>query len=317
MTKTFGEVMREYISARESTWGKAMRIKASYFENKIFAPLSNIKIDKLNANNILDALSGFIKAQKRPSFNGALSFASCVCGWAVQCGLCQRNIVRDIEPRYLFGKVCVAHRASFANFADIQELVKRISTYSGSVPVRICALLQLYTATRPSEARLASWDEFDFECGVWKIPAWRMKMKKAHEIVLSKQVLKLLLWYKGWCEQRNNNANSKMLFVLRQKPLNPTSVRMMLIRLGYSSADIVPHGFRASFATIANELRAEHGYDNDIVQACLAHDIQNSVSKAYNHATYKIQRANLMQWWGDKLGYIKLGFQNQNIEQVF
>lgn len=41
-------------------------------------------------------------------------------------------------------------------------------------------LFQLYTAVRPSEARLATWNEIDLEKGIWKIPANRMKNEKPH-----------------------------------------------------------------------------------------------------------------------------------------
>ena len=66
------------------------------------------------------------------------------------------------------------------------------------------------------------------------------------------------------------------------------------------------HGLSGTFVTIANNLRDEHGFNNDIVQACLAHETQNAVASAYNHASYKKARGELLQWWGDKLGYIDL-----------
>ncbi|MDY4860155.1 MAG: integrase, partial [Campylobacter sp.] len=75
----------------------------------------------------------------------------------------------------------------------------------------------------------------------------------------------------------------------------------MLKNIGYTPDQLMPHGFRGTFATLANESRAEHGFGNDIIQACLAHSTQNKVASAYNHSTYTKQRAELLEWWASKI----------------
>jgi integrase len=49
---------------------------------------------------------------------------------------------------------------------------------------------------RPTEARLARWNEFDLQAGIWTIPASRMKRRKddaeGHVVPLSEQALALL-----------------------------------------------------------------------------------------------------------------------------
>ncbi len=64
------------------------------------------------------------------------------------------------------------------------------------------------------------------------------------------------------------------------------------------------HGFRGTFSTIANELYDEHGLAPHIIDSCLGHKQKNRIEAAYNHATFKSQKAKLLQWWGDKLGEI-------------
>src|SRR3546814_10843135 len=44
----------------------------------------------------------------------------------------------------------------------------------------------------PGELRMAEWSEFDLDNAVWKIPAERMKMRRPHEVPLSRPVLAYL-----------------------------------------------------------------------------------------------------------------------------
>ena len=127
-----------------------------------------------------------------------------------------------------------------------------------------------------------------------------MKMKKPHEVVLSKQILKALKEHK-----KNSNAEGYCFKNFRKTSISPTGLLNMIKYVGYQYK-ISLHGLRGTFATIANELREEHGFGNDIVQACLAHETQNAVASAYNHAEYKKSRAKLLQWWADKLGDIDI-----------
>lgn len=126
-----------------------------------------------------------------------------------------------------------------------------------------------------------------------------MKMKKPHEVALNKQILKALK------EHKKDKISGLCFKNMRGVAFYDSAVWRMLKYTNYIDR-INAHGMRDTFATIANELRAEHGFGNDIVQVCLAHETQNAVASAYKHASYKKAREELLQWWGDKLGYIDL-----------
>jgi len=70
-------------------------------------------------------------------------------------------------------------------------LLCAIDGYEGSVIVRIALQLSAHLFTRPGELRLAEWNEFDFEVGAWTIPAERTKMRRAHKVPLTDQVVTL------------------------------------------------------------------------------------------------------------------------------
>ena len=82
------------------------------------------------------------------------------------------------------------------------------------------------------------------------------------------------------------------------------AINAMLKRLGYSGDIFTAHGVRATFTTILNDRQDEHGLSDNIIQACLAHKIGDSVARSYNHANFERLKAKLYQYWADLLGDI-------------
>ena len=133
---------------------------------------------------------------QQSNFAHARSFLLVFFGWAIQKEYCEHNIARDIELKYLFARKSVKYHAHFSELKDILTLKKEVENCGSSYVSKLLFLFQLYTAVRPSEARLATWDEIDLEKGIWRIPASRMKMRKIHEVALSKQLIKALKEYR-------------------------------------------------------------------------------------------------------------------------
>ena len=99
-------------------------------------------------------------------------------------------------------------------------------------------------------------------------------MKEEHRVPLSTQVIRLLENFKKY------SFNSEFLFPSIKsvkRPISDNSVRAMLRNLGYTSDDIVPHGFRAMFSTICHENLSEHGQSERIIEMCLDHNERNRV----------------------------------------
>jgi hypothetical protein len=75
-----------------------------------------------------------------------------------------------------------------------------------------------------------------------------------------------------------------------------------LRRLGYESDAHVPHGFRSSFSTMANESGL---WRSDIIETALAHGDENKIRATYNRADYELGRRQLAQWWADRCDELK------------
>jgi integrase len=76
------------------------------------------------------------------------------------------------------------------------------------------------------------------------------------------------------------------------KPLSNMAFLMLLRRMGRT--DLTAHGFRATFKTWASE---RTGFQNEIVEAALAHVVGSKVEQAYRRGDMFEKRHRLMQQW--------------------
>jgi integrase len=152
----------------------------------------------------------------------------------------------------------------------------------------------ILTFVRSSELRLAVWDEFDITSNepLWIIPAERMKMRKTHQVPLSKQpveILKRMQEYfgpEGYVFPQIRNP---------EKAMSENTLLYFSNRLGYAGRSTI-HGFRTVASTVLNESKI---WSPDVIELQLAHQESNKVRKAYNRAEHLDERRKMMEWWSD------------------
>lgn len=191
------------------------------------------------------------------------------------------------------------HYPSIRNRADAGEFMRRLVEYDGRRETILAIQILMMTAVRPGELRLAEWDEFNLDAGVWEIPSKKMKMRKPHAVMLSKQAVTLL--------KQLQTITGYQRYVLPDligsKPISNTTFTMALRRI-WVNYRIVPHGFRHFFSTQANESRLFH---KDVIEMALAHGDENKIRSIYNQAEYRQERIKLAQWWADELDQMRDG----------
>ena len=236
---------------------------------------------------------------KAVAARGALDMAHrCLqmCGqvfrYAIAHGLAVRNPAVDVKP----GDLLPATRKE--NYARIEArelpaLMRKIEAYPGKPTTRLAIKLLAHTFVRTGELIAARWDEFDLDAARWNIPAERMKMRAAHTVPLTPQVLELLRTL------HTITGTGALLFPGerdRAKPMSNNTILKALERMGYKGR-MTGHGFRGLASTVLHE----HDFNPAHIETQLAHSPRNAVSAAYNHAAYLRQRAALMRWWSDYL----------------
>lgn len=146
-----------------------------------------------------------------------------------------------------------------------------------------CLELQILTATRPSEAAGACWDELDLDAATWTIPAERMKANIEHRVPLSPDAVSLL---------RAMPHEHAMVFPgVKGKPLT-IAAGLKLAKVLHPG--IVPHGFRSSFRDWAGETTA---HPREVIEHAMAHRLKDAAEAAYQRGDLFQRRVRLMDDW--------------------
>lgn len=157
-------------------------------------------------------------------------------------------------------------------------------------------------ASRSGEVRGATWSEIDIEGKRWKIPGARMKMERDHRVPLSDDALALL-------KALPRIDGSDYVFpaarggALSDMALSSGVMRKMHAkelkagRKGWLDPDTgfaaVPHGLRSTFRVWT----AERGYDHDMAEMALAHNVGSTVERAYQRSDMVERRRAMMTDW--------------------
>ena len=218
--------------------------------------------------------------------------------YAVQYEVVERNIINDISNKDVLQKHERKHFRTITDPVKIGQLMRAIDGYQGELTTKAALQLIALTFVRPQNIRFAEWDEFDLKKKVWIIPAAKMKMNKEHIVPLTKQALKILK------EIEPLTKNAKYVFhssISTQKAISENTLNQALKRLDFGS-EIVSHGFRAMFSTLAYE---SGDFRSEVIEDLLAHQEKNEIKRAYNRARYDMEKKEVMKWWADFLDEVK------------
>lgn len=283
---TLAEASEKYWAGRKDLSERYVTNATSAIERHLVPILGNRPIgsvtraELLEALNIMDARGLHVYVRKTRMWIGQ------VFEWAIEQGYATENPAGAIRPQRAFGKRPVKHHA-WVPLRELPELLQRLALEPRTDGV-LATWLLAFTWVRTVELRLAKWDEF--EGGVWKIPADRMKRRLEHWVPLSTQAQAIL-------EEVRARRRSEYLFPngrTHLRPMSENAILATLARLGYKNEQ-TGHGFRSQGSTWANE----RGFNPDAIEYQLAHRPENEVRAAYNHAKYWEQRRSLLQAWGD------------------
>ncbi|MDA0876431.1 MAG: tyrosine-type recombinase/integrase [Proteobacteria bacterium] len=175
------------------------------------------------------------------------------------------------------------YRPAPVNAANDQELAVFLRVIRDSEihpSTRLAIELQLLTGARPTEVRLATWEEFDLERRLWTIPAERVKTNREFKVHLSSALVAILYEAK------------KYLSTTQQNPvcpgesggyLSPMAVGRALSRLKarvikHGGIALRPHDLRRTFRTLLSRL----GVSPHIAEMCMNHQEKEMMRRVYD-----------------------------------
>lgn len=257
------------------------------------------KIGEIKAPELLAVLRA---VEKRGHYETARRLRS-TCGqvfrYAIATGRADRDISADLRGALIVPKV--THRAAIVTPKDVGVLLRAIDAYSG-YPITHAALrLAPHVFVRPGELRHAEWTEFDLTKNVWTIPAEKTKMRVAHRVPLTRQVLAILE------ELRELSGNRRYLFPAqgkRDRPMCENTINLALRRMGFDGKTMTAHGFRAMASTLLNE---QGHWNPDAIERQLGHAESDEVRRAYARGEHWEERLAMMKSWSDYLDQLRSG----------
>ncbi|PHS57417.1 MAG: integrase [Sulfurimonas sp.] len=293
---TFEKIALERLDKQKNTFSEAhYKRTINAFKNDCFKYIGDKNIDDITAKDIIKIMQIMNDRGVNDSARKLFYAISKTFKWAVANSKAERNPAGDILLEEILGKKTKQHYPTITDDTGIRNLLTSIKEYQGETSTKYSLLMLAYTFVRPSNVRLALWNEIDIKAKQWVIPSKKMKTKDEFIVPLSDTLLELLKDIKLY------SGDSPYLFPSTKSKTTPLSDGALLgaiRRMGYTKEEFTPHGFRAMFSTITHE---KSPFKYDVIETQLAHSVGNSVSQAYNRAKYLDERVELMQWWSDYL----------------
>lgn len=300
---TFGVIAEEFI-AKVKREGKAEATvqKAEWLLRTIAAPLAKRPITDITPAEVLEVLRPVEAKGNHEAARRARSTIGRVFRYAIATSRAERDVTADLKGALIAPPV--QHRAAITEEKGLGKLMAAIYAWERGQPTTIAALkLLAMLALRPGEVRAARWGEIDLEKAIWVIPAGRAKMRRQHRTPLPRQALEVL----KTLQPITDRGPDSLVFHATtsvNKPISENTLNIAIRRLGFGAEEMTSHGFRAAFATLANESRKWHP---DAIERQRAHVEGNSVRRAYTRGEHWEERITMLQWWADRLDVLRQG----------
>ena len=259
-------------------WWKSM-------ERYAFPRIGSRPVSDVNTADVLEILTPIwhVKAETARAVRQRIRS---VLEWAIAMDLRNDNPCDRVLPVLGPQNDIVTHRQALPH-KDVAAAIETVRGSTSAQPaVRLAFEFLVLTAARSGEVRLATWDEMDTSAHVWTISATRMKAKREHRVPLCGRALEVL------DAARTLGDANRLVFPMRSG--RPIATSTLLKMLQQHEVAAVPHGFRSSFRDWAAE---ETDHPREVIEAALAHVVQNKVEAAYARSDLFERRRRLMDDW--------------------
>jgi len=296
---TFETVAREYIEEMMVKGGLAQAtiVKANYFLEQLAPAIGNRPLADIEPFEVLAPLKRLEGLGKHETAKKTRSFAGRVFRYGVATTRC------TIDPTSLLKGALRAprptHYAAIVDPKKLGGLLRAIDDFDGYILTKYALQIAPHVFVRPGELRHADWEEFDFDEGIWRIPAGKMKSRRAHAVPLSRQVITLM---KDLGAQMGMQGYVFPSVRSGLRPMSENALNASFRRMGYSKEEITAHGLRSTASSLLNE---SGKWSPDAIERALAHGDSDAVRGIYHRGRHWDERVKMAQWWSDYLDELK------------
>lgn len=301
---TFGRVAAEYLQVKMADKSQKTREKNEWLY-RCLERLHGRPLSQVETADIVAECRRFEKKGQNETAHRLAGFCARVYRFANRSGYTKHQPAAEIGGKDgALAPVISKARDAITDPQQFGTLMRGIAGLE-SPTVRHALELLALVATRPGIVHGAEWLEIDLDKAQWIVPAQRMKMRKPHTIMLSRQAVAIL--------KRQHDISGRSRYVFPQartdkRAMSNGTLQAALAKLGYNKRDEwlngvahSSHGFRSSFSTIMNGA----GADPRIIELCLAHGNPDRIAAIYNRAEFEPERRALMQQWADLIDELR------------
>lgn len=304
---TFGEMADRYIEAMEPSWknpkhrdqwkmtlGRTRDDDGKLTKKGYCLGLASQRVDEITTEDVLKVLQPLWnkKPETANRIRGRIEMvldAAKVAGYRTgENPATWRGHLALILPKR--SKLSRGHHEAMP-YSDVPAFMTKLRAANG---IGAAALeFTILTAARSGETRGATWSEIDRGARLWTIPATRMKAGKEHRVPLTDRAIAILDIVALLRRPVDGSDDQTLIFPSTKagRPLSDMTLSAVLRRM---KLDVTPHGFRSSFLDWAGD---ETSYPRDVIEAALAHTLENKTEAAYRRSDALEKRKNLMEAW--------------------
>ncbi len=284
---TFAEAARRVLEQKRGGWSDVRQAQSwlSSLERYAFPRIGSRPVSEVNTADVLEILTP-IWHDKAETARAVRQRVRSVIEWAIALDMRNDNPCDRVLPVLGPQNDIVTHRLAVPH-GDVAAAIETVRTSKcGQPAVKLAFEFLVLTAARSGEVRLATWDEMDAAGRVWTVPALRMKAKREHRVPLCGRALEVL------AAARTLGDGHRLVFPMRSR--RPILAWTLSKLLRDHRIPAVPHGFRSSFRDWAAEMT---DHPREVIEAALAHVVQNKVEAAYARSDLFERRRRLMNDW--------------------
>lgn len=284
---TFAEVAKAYIRTHRREWKNAKHVEqwTSTLETYAYPVIGDMIVRDIDTPHILAILQPIweTKTETAVRLRGRLEK---ILGANSELRPGKLNPARwadHLEHKLAKpGKIAQREHHASIDYREMPAFMTRLRSVEGESAAAL--RFAILTAARSGEVRGATAQEVDWKAATWTIPGTRMKAGNPHRVPLSPAAVEML----------RGRERGDLLFPSSRTGLALSDMAMTAVarRMG---VDAVPHGLaRATFKTWATEQTA---YPREVIEAALAHTLENKTEDAYWRGDLMDKRRRLMAEW--------------------
>jgi integrase len=297
---TVGELVAQYLELYAKPRKRSADRDEALLKRNVLPAWKDRKAATVKRADVAELLDKVIARGAAIQANRTHSVLSRMFNWAVE-----REYVEHSPVVGLHAPVKEASRERCLSDEELRGVLCGLDRASMAPATRLALRFQVLTATRPTEATGARWDEItwdeDHEAdAVWRLPKDRTKNGEAHTIPLSRQALDVLR------EAKALECGAGFVFPSpRHKKAGPVSssalAHAVKDSLGvFGVAEFHPHDLRRTAATGMAAL----GADWTLLQKALNHKLRGETAKYVRHG-YADELRDLFNRWGARVARIE------------